>query len=51
MQAVRVVVLVAFFTKIATVFAQNSVGPQVIAGTEPGTCPSQEATGTPVYAT
>ena len=44
MVAVKIVILIAFFVKIhvATVFAQNSVGPQVIPGTEPGTCPSQE---------
>ena len=36
--------IIAFFAKIhiAGVFAQNSVGPQVIPGTEPGICPSQE---------
>ena len=44
MQAVKlVVVLIALFTtERVTVIAQNSVAPQVIAGTEPGTCPSQE---------
>ena len=44
MVALKIVILIAFFAKIhvASVFAQNSVGPQVIPGTEPGICPSQE---------
>jgi hypothetical protein len=42
MLAVKLVILIAFFSKIrvVTVFAQNSVGPQVIPGTV--ICPSQE---------
>ena len=41
---VKLVILIAFLAKIHVeiVFAQNSVGPQIIPGTEPGTCPSQE---------
>ena len=42
MQAVNVVFLIAFLARAATVFAQNSIAPQVITGAEPGTCPSQE---------
>ena len=44
MVAVKIVILIAFLAKmhVATVFAQSSVGPQVIPGTESGTCPSQE---------
>ena len=44
MVTVKLVILIAFLAKIhvATVFARNSVSPQVIPGTEPGTCPSQE---------
>ena len=43
MLAVKLVILIAFFTKthVVTVFAQNSVGPQVIPDTEPIICPSQ----------
>jgi hypothetical protein len=44
MLAVKLIILIAFFAKIhvVIVFAQHSVGPQVIPGTETGTCPSQE---------
>ena len=44
MVGVKIVILIAFLAKmhVATVFAQSSVGPQVIPGTESGTCPSQE---------
>jgi hypothetical protein len=42
MLVVKLIILIAFFTKIhvVIVFAQSSVGPQVIPGTE--ICPSQE---------
>ena len=43
MQAMKLVILIAFFTtKTTVIFAQKSVAPQVIVGTEPGTCPSQK---------
>ena len=43
MLGVKLVISIAFFAKIhaVTVFAQNSVGPQVIPDTEPIICPSQ----------
>ena len=44
MLIVKIVILIAFLAKIqvVTVFAQNLVGPHVISGIEPGTCPLHE---------
>ena len=42
MLIVKLVLLIVFLARAATVFAQNSVVPQVITGAESGTCPSQE---------
>ena len=42
MQAVNLVFLIAFLARATTVFAQNSITPQVITGAESGICPSLE---------